>query len=572
MARYYIEMEGYRYGPFELQELKQLNQDGVLKGDQIYEEQSNQLFSLTRLLAEYQASQPTPEPIPQVQTFAQDITAAPEVAVAPEASVTPEATPAPEAPVTPEASPAPEAPESVTSESWSERLSRLKAARNEQTSEAVESPMFSGSSDTPVNDFSKDIANSTAVNLDAVVPEPSEPGSVEPGSIMDAATNELMEEMVADLDDLPSVARNKDELPDMLVTNGSHPEELINYNAAIKDDIGDQDLTIKLKNLSGDAKTAAGDDNAGSFPTSLGYMKDAMDLEPPTEWLVDGVGSAGAAGSAKEVKLPEPFSAFTGGRGSAPAPADSVPTTSRPLVEPVAPQEQDGSVSAPSEQSPASSQAPVSSQTPTSAQVPQPRERSADEASAWREQMARLDVVYGVRESTASKDLQAFGGQDHSADAASLTLSGASEFDGEYDDSEDKPPEKSSAKLGSLVFIVAGLVALLARTNYMALTEMPGLIVTAVLCGYAVLTAICGILLWIDAERFTPALSIVMLCLLLFPFAMLGYTLFVYQESVMALQIPQILQLPLAYMGASLIMHALGLAILKKTPKNAEND
>lgn len=539
MARYYIEMEGYRYGPFELQELKQLNQDGVLKGDQIYEEQSNQLFSLTRLLAEFQTAQPMSEPIPQVQAFASYETSGglPETPTVPEAAAAEEAPAAKEAPAAEEASAVPEAREPAPSESWSERLSRLKAA------------------------------NSTTTDLGAAAPEPSKPDS-----IMDAATNELMEEMVADLDDLPSAAKSTDELPDLLVTSGPHPEELINYSTAIKDDIRDQEPSINLKAIGGDAKTATGDANAGSFPTTLGYMKDALDLEPPTEWLANGVGSTSVAGSAntagpaKEVKLPEPFSVFAGGRGNAPAPVDSAlaaPELSAApvaLTAPTAPQEQE-------------SNAPLA-QSQTPAQALQPKERSANEASAWREQMARLDVVYGVRESIASKDLQSLG-QDNSADAASLKLSGASdasEIDGGHDDSEDEPQEKSGPKLGSLVFITAGLVVLLARTNYMALTEMPGLIVTAVLCGYAVLTAICGVVLWIDAGRFKSVLSIVLLCLLLCPLAMLGYTLFVYKDSVMAMQISKALQLPLAYMAASLIMHALGLAILKKAPETAENN
>lgn len=514
VARYYIEMEGYRYGPFELQELKQLNQDGVLRSDQIYEEQSNQLCSLTRLLAEY-SSQPSPEPIPQAQSFGSHG----EKEGLPETSSSDGGT----ADSASDAAAAQEVFGSGPSESWSERLSRLKAARNEQTGGVAENPVFSGRSDSPAAFNKAEIGNAEA-DLDAATDTAKvdllmNAATDKTDLIMDAASNELMEEMVANFDDLPSEVKNEEELPDLLVSSGPHPEELINYSAPIIGDIKEPDLKIKLKGLGENEGTAADDANAGGFPTSLGYMKDTLDLEPPMEWLT----KTGPAMSATP--------AFT--------------------------------VSA----------SPESSTVPEKSQAPQRGERSADEASAWREQMARLDVVYGVRESTASKELQSFG-QDRSTAAMSPQMGGESGvpgIDGEFADSEDEHQEKSSVRLGSLVFITAGLVALLAHSTYMPLTEMPNLVVTVVLYGYALLTAICGVFLWIDARRLTSVLSIVLLCLLLCPLAVLGYTLFIYKDSVMALQISKTLQLPLAYTAASLIMHALGLASLKKTAQIAEN-
>jgi len=528
VARYYVELEGYRYGPFELQELKQLYQDGVLKSDQIYEEQSNQLYSLTRLLAEYSvAGQRSAEPEHNVEarhnavvqteagpfgsSGAQDgLTETASNDGGPVGSALGVAA-AQEVAATQEAAAVQEVPESSPSESWSEKLARLKGTQNRQTGGAAESPVFLERSDSPVEDFNrfdKIEAESTAADL-----------------TLDVATRELREEMVADLDALPPVATNE-ELPDLLVSSDSHPEELINYNTSIQDDHGNPDLTIKLVDLSANEATAVDDADASSFPTGLGYMKEALDLEPPMEWLSNG-----------------------------PTPVAPTPTVPAAAAASAVPARQESNTD--SEQAPA----------------PHQGERLATEASAWREQMARLDVVYGVRESTGSKDLQAFG-QDPSAADMSAQIGRENSvlgIDGEFGDSGEEQTGKSGGKLDSLLFIAAGLMALLARSEYALLNEMPALVVTATLCGYALLTAICGVMLWIDSKRYVRALRIVLLVLLPAPIAILGYTLFVYQDTVMAMQIPETLQQPLAYLAASLIIHAIGLVISKKAVQNVEN-
>ena len=528
VARYYVELEGYRYGPFELQELKQLYQDGVLKSDQIYEEQSNQLYSLTRLLAEYSvAGQRSAEPEHNVEarhnavvqteagpfgsSGAQDgLTETASNDGGPVGSALGVAA-AQEVAATQEAAAVQEVPESSPSESWSEKLARLKGTQNRQTGGAAESPVFLERSDSPVEDFNrfdKIEAESTAADL-----------------TLDVATRELREEMVADLDALPPVATNE-ELPDLLVSSDSHPEELINYNTSIQDDHGNPDLTIKLVDLSANEATAVDDADASSFPTGLGYMKEALDLEPPMEWLSNG-----------------------------PTPVAPTPTVPAAAAASAVPARQESNTD--SEQAPA----------------PHQGERLATEASAWREQMARLDVVYGVRESTGSKDLQAFG-QDPSAADMSAQIGRENSvlgIDGEFGDSGEEHNGKSGGKLDSLLFIAAGLMALLARSEYALLNEMPALVVTATLCGYALLTAICGVMLWIDSKRYVRALRIVLLVLLPAPIAILGYTLFVYQDTVMAMQIPETLQQPLAYLAASLIIHAIGLVISKKAVQNVEN-
>lgn len=528
VARYYVELEGYRYGPFELQELKQLYQDGVLKSDQIYEEQSNQLYSLTRLLAEYSvAGQRSAEPEHDVEarhnavvqteagpfgsSGAQDgLTETASNDGGPVGSALGVAA-AQEVAATQEAAAVQEVPESSPSESWSEKLARLKGTQNRQTGGAAESPVFLERSDSPVEDFNrfdKIEAESTAADL-----------------TLDVATRELREEMVADLDALPPVATNE-ELPDLLVSSDSHPEELINYNTSIQDDHGNPDLTIKLVDLSANEATAVDDADASSFPTGLGYMKEALDLEPPMEWLSNG-----------------------------PTPVAPTPTVPAAAAASAVPARQESNTD--SEQAPA----------------PHQGERLATEASAWREQMARLDVVYGVRESTGSKDLQAFG-QDPSAADMSAQMGRENSvlgIDGEFGDSGEEHNGKSGGKLDSLLFIAAGLMALLARSEYALLNEMPALVVTATLCGYALLTAICGVMLWIDSKRYVRALRIVLLVLLPAPIAILGYTLFVYQDMVMAMQIPETLQQPLAYLAASLIIHAIGLVISKKAVQNVEN-
>ncbi|HAZ23025.1 MAG TPA: hypothetical protein DCY84_11775 [Firmicutes bacterium] len=528
VARYYVELEGYRYGPFELQELKQLYQDGVLKSDQIYEEQSNQLYSLTRLLAEYSvAGQRSAEPEHNVEarhnavvqteagpfgsSGAQDgLTETASNDGGPVGSALGVAA-AQEVAATQEAAAVQEVPESSPSESWSEKLARLKGTQNRQTGGAAESPVFLERSDSPVEDFNrfdKIEAESTAADL-----------------TLDVATRELREEMVADLDALPPVATNE-ELPDLLVSSDSHPEELINYNTSIQDDHGNPDLTIKLVDLSANEATAVDDADASSFPTGLGYMKEALDLEPPMEWLSNG-----------------------------PTPVAPTPTVPAAAAASAVPARQESNTD--SEQAPA----------------PHQGERLATEASAWREQMARLDVVYGVRESTGSKDLQAFG-QDPSAADMSAQMGRENSvlgIDGEFGDSGEEHNGKSGGKLDSLLFIAAGLMALLARSEYALLNEMPALVVTATLCGYALLTAICGVMLWIDSKRYVRALRIVLLVLLPAPIAILGYTLFVYQDMVMAMQIPETLQQPLAYLAASLIIHAIGLVISKKAVQNVEN-
>ncbi|HCT37894.1 MAG TPA: hypothetical protein DF292_12825 [Firmicutes bacterium] len=528
VARYYVELEGYRYGPFELQELKQLYQDGVLKSDQIYEEQSNQLYSLTRLLAEYSvAGQRSAEPEHNVEarhnavvqteagpfgsSGAQDgLTETASNDGGPVGSALGVAA-AQEVAATQEAAAVQEVPESSPSESWSEKLARLKGTQNRQTGGAAESPVFLERSDSPVEDFNrfdKIEAESTAADL-----------------TLDVATRELREEMVADLDALPPAATNE-ELPDVLVSSDSHPEELINYNTSIQDDHGNPDLTIKLVDLSANEATAVDDADASSFPTGLGYMKEALDLEPPMEWLSNG-----------------------------PTPVAPTPTVPAAAAASAVPARQESNTD--SEQAPA----------------PHQGERLATEASAWREQMARLDVVYGVRESTGSKDLQAFG-QDPSAADMSAQIGRENSvlgIDGEFGDSGEEQTGKSGGKLDSLLFIAAGLMALLARSEYALLNEMPALVVTATLCGYALLTAICGVMLWIDSKRYVRALRIVLLVLLPAPIAILGYTLFVYQDTVMAMQIPETLQQPLAYLAASLIIHAIGLVISKKAVQNVEN-
>ena len=528
VARYYVELEGYRYGPFELQELKQLNQDGVLKSDQIYEEQSNQLYSLTRLLAEYSvAGQRSAEPEHNVEARHNAVVqteAGPFGSSGAQDGLTETASndggsvgsalgvaAAQEVAATQEAAAVQEVPESSPSESWSEKLARLKGTQNRQTGGAAESPVFLERSDSPVEDFNrfdKIEAESTAADL-----------------TLDVATRELREEMVADLDALPPVATNE-ELPDLLVSSDSHPEELINYNTSIQDDHGNPDLTIKLVDLSANEATAVDDADASSFPTGLGYMKEALDLEPPMEWLSNG-----------------------------PTPVAPTPTVPAAAAASAVPARQESNTD--SEQAPA----------------PHQGERLATEASAWREQMARLDVVYGVRESTGSKDLQAFG-QDPSAADMSAQMGRENSvlgIDGEFGDSGEEHNGKSGGKLDSLLFIAAGLMALLARSEYALLNEMPALVVTATLCGYALLTAICGVMLWIDSKRYVRALRIVLLVLLPAPIAILGYTLFVYQDMVMAMQIPETLQQPLAYLAASLIIHAIGLVISKKAVQNVEN-
>lgn len=528
VARYYVELEGYRYGPFELQELKQLYQDGVLKSDQIYEEQSNQLYSLTRLLAEYSvAGQRSAEPEHNVEARHNAVVqteAGPFGSSGAQDGLTETASndggsvgsalgvaAAQEVAATQEAAAVQEVPESSPSESWSEKLARLKGTQNRQTGGAAESPVFLERSDSPVEDFNrfdKIEAESTAADL-----------------TLDVATRELREEMVADLDALPPVATNE-ELPDLLVSSDSHPEELINYNTSIQDDHGNPDLTIKLVDLSANEATAVDDADASSFPTGLGYMKEALDLEPPMEWLSNG-----------------------------PTPVAPTPTVPAAAAASAVPARQESNTD--SEQAPA----------------PHQGERLATEASAWREQMARLDVVYGVRESTGSKDLQAFG-QDPSAADMSAQIGRENSvlgIDGEFGDSGEEHNGKSGGKLDSLLFIAAGLMALLARSEYALLNEMPALVVTATLCGYALLTAICGVMLWIDSKRYVRALRIVLLVLLPAPIAILGYTLFVYQDMVMAMQIPETLQQPLAYLAASLIIHAIGLVISKKAVQNVEN-
>lgn len=528
VARYYVELEGYRYGPFELQELKQLYQDGVLKSDQIYEEQSNQLYSLTRLLAEYSvAGQRSAEPEHNVEARHNAVVqteAGPFGSSGAQDGLTETASndggsvgsalgvaAAQEVAATQEAAAVQEVPESSPSESWSEKLARLKGTQNRQTGGAAESPVFLERSDSPVEDFNrfdKIEAESTAADL-----------------TLDVATRELREEMVADLDALPPVATNE-ELPDLLVSSDSHPEELINYNTSIQDDHGNPDLTIKLVDLSANEATAVDDADASSFPTGLGYMKEALDLEPPMEWLSNG-----------------------------PTPVAPTPTVPAAAAASAVPARQESNTD--SEQAPA----------------PHQGERLATEASAWREQMARLDVVYGVRESTGSKDLQAFG-QDPSAADMSAQMGRENSvlgIDGEFGDSGEEQTGKSGGKLDSLLFIAAGLMALLARSEYALLNEMPALVVTATLCGYALLTAICGVMLWIDSKRYVRALRIVLLVLLPAPIAILGYTLFVYQDTVMAMQIPETLQQPLAYLAASLIIHAIGLVISKKAVQNVEN-
>ncbi|HBL51119.1 MAG TPA: hypothetical protein DDZ65_12855 [Firmicutes bacterium] len=528
VARYYVELEGYRYGPFELQELKQLYQDGVLKSDQIYEEQSNQLYSLTRLLAEYSvAGQRSAEPEHNVEARHNAVVqteAGPFGSSGAQDGLTETASndggsvgsalgvaAAQEVAATQEAAAVQEVPESSPSESWSEKLARLKGTQNRQTGGAAESPVFLERSDSPVEDFNrfdKIEAESTAADL-----------------TLDVATRELREEMVADLDALPPVATNE-ELPDLLVSSDSHPEELINYNTSIQDDHGNPDLTIKLVDLSANEATAVDDADASSFPTGLGYMKEALDLEPPMEWLSNG-----------------------------PTPVAPTPTVPAAAAASAVPARQESNTD--SEQAPA----------------PHQGERLATEASAWREQMARLDVVYGVRESTGSKDLQAFG-QDPSAADMSAQMGRENSvlgIDGEFGDSGEEHNGKSGGKLDSLLFIAAGLMALLARSEYALLNEMPALVVTATLCGYALLTAICGVMLWIDSKRYVRALRIVLLVLLPAPIAILGYTLFVYQDTVMAMQIPETLQQPLAYLAASLIIHAIGLVISKKAVQNVEN-
>ena len=528
VARYYVELEGYRYGPFELQELKQLYQDGVLKSDQIYEEQSNQLYSLTRLLAEYSvAGQRSAEPEHNVEARHNAVVqteAGPFGSSGAQDGLTETASndggsvgsalgvaAAQEVAATQEAAAVQEVPESSPSESWSEKLARLKGTQNRQTGGAAESPVFLERSDSPVEDFNrfdKIEAESTAADL-----------------TLDVATRELREEMVADLDALPPAATNE-ELPDLLVSSDSHPEELINYNTSIQDDHGNPDLTIKLVDLSANEATAVDDADASSFPTGLGYMKEALDLEPPMEWLSNG-----------------------------PTPVAPTPTVPAAAAASAVPARQESNTD--SEQAPA----------------PHQGERLATEASAWREQMARLDVVYGVRESTGSKDLQAFG-QDPSAADMSAQMGRENSvlgIDGEFGDSGEEHNGKSGGKLDSLLFIAAGLMALLARSEYALLNEMPALVVTATLCGYALLTAICGVMLWIDSKRYVRALRIVLLVLLPAPIAILGYTLFVYQDTVMAMQIPETLQQPLAYLAASLIIHAIGLVISKKAVQNVEN-
>ena len=560
VARYYVELEGYRYGPFELQELKQLYQDGVLKSDQIYEEQSNQLYSLTRLLAEYSvAGQRSAEPEHNVEarhnavvqteagpfgsSGAQDgLTETASNDGGPVGSALGVAA-AQEVAATQEAAAVQEVPESSPSESWSEKLARLKGTQNRQTGGAAESPVFLERSDSPVEDFNrfdKIEAESTAADL-----------------TLDVATRELREEMVADLDALPPVATNE-ELPDLLVSSDSHPEELINYNTSIQDDHGNPDLTIKLVDLSANEATAVDDADASSFPTGLGYMKEALDLEPPMEWLSNGPTPVAPTPTVPAAALgpkpgPEPAvpAAAAASASAAPVPA------AEPAVAPAS------AVPAQQESNTDSEQAPA----------PHQGERLATEASAWREQMARLDVVYGVRESTGSKDLQAFG-QDPSAADMSAQMGRENSvlgIDGEFGDSGEEHNGKSGGKLDSLLFIAAGLMALLARSEYALLNEMPALVVTATLCGYALLTAICGVMLWIDSKRYVRALRIVLLVLLPAPIAILGYTLFVYQDMVMAMQIPETLQQPLAYLAASLIIHAIGLVISKKAVQNVEN-
>lgn len=82
MARYYVEMDGYQYGPFDLEELRQLNASGVLAStSHVREEHASDGEVLVQLLANAPSPQPEggptapvdetppdrPEPVPSVQ-------------------------------------------------------------------------------------------------------------------------------------------------------------------------------------------------------------------------------------------------------------------------------------------------------------------------------------------------------------------------------------------------------------------------------------------------------------------------------------------------------------------------
>lgn len=599
VARYYIEMESYRYGPFELQELKQLYLDGVLKSDQIYEEQSNQLFSLTRLLAESPAaannqaevesnavvqtdaatqnnttivmSQPSPQPVGQAQSPAShgtgrvssETSAIQEMEAVQSTYVTQNPYAAQGTSAMQGTFTAPETHASAgsapsASESWSERLSRLKEARKAQMDEAVESPVFSEDSVLSAQDSDKQEAGSMASSVPDVAPDP-----LKSDFAVDSTTNELMEGMMSDLDYQPSATKSKDKLPDLLVANGPHPEELINYNTGLK---GEPDLPNEQKDWGGKDASTADNASADSFPTSLGYMSDALDMEPPVEWLTNTAGSANKIDSTKAAD-----SANEAGPVDAASSANEAMKVTE-ATEATGATGATGATEAAEVKEAKEANPPESPAAESPTQVSSSKERSADEALAWREQMARLDVVYGVRKPSAGKELQGIVPDDsESASAALGAVNSISENDEEDNDLEDEGQEKSESKLGALVFITAGLVALMAHKNYANLPEIPILTITVALCGYAALTAICGVMLWIDSKRFAPALRVVLLCLAFCPLAIIGYTLFIYKDTVMAMQIPKALQITLAYMAASLIMFVLGLASLKKATEKAEN-
>lgn len=507
MPRYYVEMDGYRYGPFDLTELGQLRRDGVIPGGcRAAEEHSDANGTVDQLLAEHPMEDAglAAEGTPSAATMA-DIPAT-------DPMVEPEPTPAP-APVP--AAPAPAAPSqtqtaAVQRISWSERLAQLRA----QTP-APATPTMPVSAHAPV----------MSEPVSFIAERDTPPMEATPVTSITAPDDDAAKA-----------------LPKPLLAEGSNIEPDVQYASALKEDPPapiSPDDTLPSLNLGGLSKPAVPAVNLDLPP--LGYAASEEPAAAPQEWTNAPSPAANAAGFA------ESRPAFVFDQPQAPVAADASNSMAAP-ASPASP------VELPEEPEATSLSEKPPSQPDTSI--------AAGLGGSWKERMSRLDEVYGASPKMAS--MPAGTREYETGGAPEPRLSATiSEIAGEPrpEKDEESTAQTGSTLLAGIAVLMAGALGLMAGFDLMEVSAGPAMIMAGAMAAFGVITAIGGLLLCFGLRW----AGIIAAVLLIVPLAVLGVAAYYQKDSFMELKIPAELMKPLTYGLASLLMSALGASLSRKS-------
>lgn len=502
MPRYYVEMDGYRYGPFDLNELGQLRRDGVIPGGcRAAEEHSDVNGTVDQLLAAHPDEAP-PGPVADAAPKTATEIEVPATAPLPEVTATP--VPASTAPVQ---AAAPSQPQIAAAPrtSWSERLAQLRAHAPAPATQAVEAAVHN-----------------------SVVPEPALPFAEPDTPATEAAPANPPRGTAIDL-------------PEPLLAGGSNIEPDVQYASALKEDPPapiSPDDTLPSLNLGGHSKPPIA--GADSDLPPLGYAAHEAAEDAPPEWITKAPPPV-----VQRINFDEGGPASVSEPDTGPEPSNSPLSTTAP--QPAA--------------NPAALIQEAENAGPPEEMAPQADPATAGLGGSWKERMSRLDEVYGSSPKmppmpAAVREPEAGAMPESRSSAIAAEIAGKTTFE----DDGETALQSSSTLLAGVAVLVAGAIGIMAGFELLEVSAGPALILAGSMASSGALTAIAGLLLCFRL-RWAGVMAAV---LLVVPLAVLGLAGYYQKEALMALKIPAELVKPMTYGLASLLMSALGVSLSRK--------